>query len=321
VGVVEASTYLRPSLFALTVAAASGCGPGPIVLDDQPDERDPIVDHHHHQELWRATNTDVDFLFVIDNSGSMGPAQANLATSFPAFIEALEASGVNYRIGITTTDNGNPWCPGVTTPEHGHLVMSSCKSRLDDFLFSTDVDVRDLACNDVCTLDAAEIEILPTTTEYDATPTPRPWLEHIEGRKNIPATTDIAAAFACFAPQGVNGCGYEQPLESMYLALVRGMAVTEPEYGFLRKLAALVIVIVTDDYALPSNVDVCYAMLTDPGGLTAPDADDISAECLAHGYNLEFKLVRRFPALSGTTVSASCTLAGSPELSCPGIGG
>src|SRR5690606_3982152 len=124
-----------------------------------------------------------------------------------------------YRIGVTTTDNGNPWC-NATTPEAGALVMSSCRTRLGDFVFDT-VDAQDLACNDICSLDEDALEIIPTATEYDAEPTPRPWLERIEGHKNIPATTSTVEAFQCFGPQGINGCGFESPLESMSLALAR----------------------------------------------------------------------------------------------------
>jgi hypothetical protein len=199
-------------------------------------------------DLWDVEQHDVDILFVIDNSPSMGEEQAKLAANFDAFIDVLEAPDVraNYRIGITTTDNGNPWCPGyATTPEAGHLVASSCKTRLGDFVF--DVDVRDSACNDVCSLDADDLVIQPTRTEFDPDLAPRPWLENIEGVKNIPAGTDMAAAFACLGPQGIKGCGFEAPLESMYLALLRAKAKDEPEYGFLRSGALLAIVIVTDE--------------------------------------------------------------------------
>jgi hypothetical protein len=196
-----------------------------------------------------APSNDVDILFVIDNSGSMGEEQALLANSFGAFIDVLEAKHVraNYRIGVTTTDNGNPWCP-EGTPEGGNLVMSSCKDRLDDFSFGDgQADARDIACNDICTLEAQALEILPTTTEYDQQAAPRPWLESIDGIKNIPATTDMGEAFKCFGPQGINGCGFESPLESMYLALVRSQANTEASYGFLRSSAILAVVFVTDE--------------------------------------------------------------------------
>jgi hypothetical protein len=203
------------------------------------------------EDVQLTVNKDVDILFVIDNSGSMGEEQAILANNFGSFIEVLEAEDVeaNYRIGVTTSDNGNPWCPqGAYTPEAGNLVLSSCKTRLNDFLFNNGaIDVQDLACNDICNLDAAALEILPTTTDYDSTPKPRPWLENIEGKKNIPESTSTVDAFKCFGPQGINGCGFESQLESMYLSLSRAQTVDEDEYGFLRANAILAIVFVTDE--------------------------------------------------------------------------
>ncbi len=205
-----------------------------------------------------GANKDVDILFVIDNSGSMGEEQAILAANVSSFIEVLEADDVeaDYRIGITTTDMGNPWCPPEsTTPEAGRLVLSSCKTRLADFLFSDTVDVQDLACNDICTLDEAELEILPTTTDDDPDPKPRPWLERIAGKKNIPSTTSTAAAFACFGPQGVNGCGFESPLESMYFSLVRARSEDEANYGFMRDNAVLAVIFLTDEEDCSYNSD------------------------------------------------------------------
>jgi hypothetical protein len=196
-------------------------------------------------------NRDVDVLFVIDNSGSMGEEQATLAANVPALIDVLEQEHVraNYRIGITTTDNGNEWCPvGSTTPEAGKMVLSSCKSRLQDFLFNNgEVDVQDLACNDICLLTDAELQIAPTTTDFDPTPSPRPWLENNLGEKNIPESTSMVDAFRCFGPQGINGCGFESQLESMYLALKRAENTGEAEYGFVRPTAILAVVFLTDE--------------------------------------------------------------------------
>ncbi|WP_146662381.1 vWA domain-containing protein [Enhygromyxa salina] len=227
------------------LACLVGCGgPGlkPVDLESAPQADD---------QLQLTENKDVDILFVIDNSGSMGAEQANLAANFGAFIQVLEANDVeaNYRIGITTTDNGNPWCsPGATTPEAGNLVLSSCRTRMGDFIFNDgEEDVSDLACNDICTLDAAALEIQPTATDFDANPKPRPWLERIEGFTNIPAGTSTYDAFRCFGPQGINGCGFESPLESMYLALTRAQTADEDSYGFMRANALLAVVFVTDE--------------------------------------------------------------------------
>ncbi len=263
-------------------AAAEGTGTGTEGDDgsDGGEEPPPL-----------GVNKDVDILFVIDNSGSMGEEQATLAANVGAFINVLETVGVeaNYRIGVTTTDNGNPWCPaGTTTPEGGKLVMSSCKTRLDDFVFGNSIDVQDLACNDICTLSAEELEILPTTTDVDQNPAPRPWLENIEGKKNIPASTSTADAFACFGPQGINGCGFESPLESMYLALARSLTSGEASYGFMRANALLAVIFVTDEADCSYNKD--YSVIFEEGGnkvfWSDPDASfPTSAVCWNAGVD------------------------------------
>ena len=46
----------------------------------------------------------VDILFVDDNSGSMSFEQNQIAARFSNFVQALDARGADYRIGIITTD-------------------------------------------------------------------------------------------------------------------------------------------------------------------------------------------------------------------------
>jgi hypothetical protein len=236
----------------------------PVELDPEPEPDDRILLYEQK---------DVDILFVIDNSGSMGAEQAKLAASFGAFIEVLEQADVraNYRIGVTTTDNGNPFC-GATTPEAGKLVLSSCRERLEDFVY-LDVDARELACNDICTLDAAALAITPSKTELNPEPAPRPWLERIEGHQNIPATTSTVDAFRCFGPQGINGCGFESPLESMLLALSRSDAPEEPEYGFMRQSAVLAVVFVTDEVDCSYNKDYSGIFTGEQGTVFWSDPD------------------------------------------------
>jgi hypothetical protein len=48
---------------------------------------------------------DVDILFVIDNSGSMGGNQANLQNNFDSFMNAFTSAGVSYQIALITTDS------------------------------------------------------------------------------------------------------------------------------------------------------------------------------------------------------------------------
>lgn len=57
-----------------------------------------------------------DILFVVDNSGSMGPMQNSLAQNFSSFIQFFtSAVDVDFHIGVTTTDT-------TTNGERGALV-------------------------------------------------------------------------------------------------------------------------------------------------------------------------------------------------------
>ena len=50
---------------------------------------------------------DVDILFVIDNSGSMGSNQTNIKNNFDTFMNAFTAAGVSYQIALITTDDSS----------------------------------------------------------------------------------------------------------------------------------------------------------------------------------------------------------------------
>jgi hypothetical protein len=208
-----------------------------------------------------TVNKDVDILFIIDNSGSMGEEQGTLASNFESFINVLEEPGVeaNYRIGITTTDNGNPWC-GTTGPEAGKLRLTSCRSRPTEFVFngSEVVDATQAACYDVCpetytnpdtgdVIDLTNIAIQPTEIAGQEEAKARNWLENIEGRTNLPEGLSTVQAFQCFGPQGIDGCGFESHLESMWKALRRSETDDDPDFGFIRNNAILSIVHLTDE--------------------------------------------------------------------------
>ena len=45
-----------------------------------------------------------DVLFVVDSSGSMAEEQQKLTTNFPYFFEYLVTQGVDYHIGVVSTD-------------------------------------------------------------------------------------------------------------------------------------------------------------------------------------------------------------------------
>jgi len=256
-----------------------------------------------------SVNKDVDILFVIDNSGSMGEEQRNLSENFGNFLSVLEADDVaaNYRIGITTTDNNNPWCAGGS-PEGGNLVLSSCRGRINEFItegLAGPID-QSAACLDFCPEAYTNIEIKPTKTAKDNRNVPRPWIENINGVTNLPDIADLTTtqALQCFGPQGINGCGFEQHLESMYLALIRANSSDQPSYGFLRDAAILSIVFVTDEVDcsynnthdvifIPanrqgSNPETLAAFWHDPSGVfDATATQPTSAVCWNAGVRCE----------------------------------
>lgn len=69
------------------------------------------------QSVTIAANNKVDILMVIDNSGSMEYEQKSMAARMSSFISQL--AGLDYRIGITTTD------PSNATYGDGRLVALS----------------------------------------------------------------------------------------------------------------------------------------------------------------------------------------------------
>jgi hypothetical protein len=199
----------------------------------------------------------LDVLLIIDNSGSMGEEQALLASALiEPLLNPLDLSGVDWRLAVTTTDVGNnEWCPG-TTPEAGAFQFRACNDHLGDFLFNNGaVDVQDVACNSLCPYAPGKLHTLPTTTDEDPDPKPRPWMESIGGESNLPEDIDPALAALCVVPQGINGCGFEQPLEAMDLALARAQTAGNPESGFLRVHAGLLVIIVTDEADCSHNPD------------------------------------------------------------------
>ena len=201
----------------------------PVALDSESTTKEGIP---------LSVNRDVDILFVIDNSGSMGEEQRYISENFRRFIEQLEAEDVkaNYRIGVTTTDVENPGC-ARTTPENGKLRAQSCVDRIEEFTFvggNSGTVVREDACTDFCD---GSIE----TTDG------KPWIESIEGVTNLPAGVTTTQAFQCFGPQGINGCGMESHLEAMRKFFWRATAPSEPEFGFVRPNAILAVIFLTDE--------------------------------------------------------------------------
>ena len=244
----------------------------------------------------------IDLLFVIDNSGTMGEEQLNLAKNFPLLIQQLEGLTdannqplePNVNIMVTTTDFGNPLCKPFAKhdPEQGAPVSSACVKRLDRFtgLAQINPPVYEEACTDVCQLPGIEPindeQIIHFGPDGDNVP-PVPDAD-ING-DGIPDSA-VAQTLACIGPQGIDGCGYEAPLETMMQALNPTApwncnAPNDPtlcpkggtDKPFMRQGAILAIAIVTDE-ADCSVKD--YSIMTDDDFFASLDGEKLPSSAI-----------------------------------------
>ena len=104
---------VRPTwLRALVPMLAVGCDSDVNLFNDPPDLPVP-----NHPDLENETQTDVivqvttptvDVLWTIDNSCSMQDEQQALTENFPKFMDYVLGSGLDYHIGVTSTDLDDP---------------------------------------------------------------------------------------------------------------------------------------------------------------------------------------------------------------------
>ena len=194
---------------------------------------------------------EVDVLLVVDNSGSMAEEQLALARAMVGWVGQVLVEEQNYdvQVMVTTTDMGNPVCtpfqPAGYEPAQGAPVATGCNSRIDDFV---GLGADPLQVPEVCT------SVCPA----DVTPS-EPFVAFGRNGTNVPEVPDadidgdgvldspVAQAVACLVPQGIDGCGYESPLEAMLQALNPGAPWNDGERPFLRPNAALVVIVLTDE--------------------------------------------------------------------------
>jgi hypothetical protein len=187
--------------------------------------------------------TKVDVLFVVDNSPSMNPIQAELKSAFPTFATALNAfpskgAATSFHVGVVTTDLGS----GPTS------VGSNCK------VGGLGGRLQPLGA-------AHDISCLPPTGGENFMD-----IDQIGGGNNLPAGQSFEQTFTCMASVGDTGCGFEHVLESPYKALSGGI----PENaGFLRDDALLAVIWLTneDDCSADPNTDLFAQANTQYGGL------------------------------------------------------
>ncbi len=173
------------------------------------------------------TKDKVDLLFLIDNSPSMAPKQAELKSRFPQLIQILQDFGkmnpADYHIGVVTSDLGaGPY----------NINRGQCHPGGDGAQLQAKGAAADASCGTLGN-SLNYIEYNQKVTDAMGNPT-----------SNLPPGQDLATTFGCMASVGDLGCGFEQQLESVYKALHDNIPANA---GFLRDDAILVVVWVTDE--------------------------------------------------------------------------
>lgn len=196
-------------------------------------------------------NPNIDILFVMDNSGSMYDEQESLATWAQQYLfGTLDLSAgveLDLHIGVVSTDMGA-----------GPYSIAGCTGNGDSGQLQN------------------EPRVLGCTGPTD------PYIRDVDdgnGGRDRNYTGALADAFACVAQLGIEGCGFEQPLEAMKRAL------TNPyNDGFLRDDALLAVVFVTDedDCSVKDTAlfDTSQTEMSDPlGPLSSFRCFDFGVQC------------------------------------------
>ncbi len=200
-GSASVTTSTNPTSETTASTTDSGDATGPGVFFDLGVPDSPEIDMGCRK---------VDFLFAIDNSGSMTAQQVQLLNSFDGFITAIQASLAasvdSYHVGVVTSDNYNGNAVGCNTL--GDLVSQTSGSN---------------------------------SSNMDCTP-------FAEGHRFATEMDDLMEKFPCIAQVGTSGSGVEEPVTATIAALDPSKAVPGAcNENFLRDDAILVVVVLTDD--------------------------------------------------------------------------
>ncbi|MDC0723733.1 hypothetical protein [Nannocystis bainbridge] len=170
----------------------------------------------------------IDFLFVVDNSGSMAEEQEALAVSFDGFISSIQntVKVEDYHIMVVDTDAGNAFLQEC-------LVLCTFFPECEGY-----------PCNML-----PQPEGCDATLGVGLTKDPSDSECGVAGgqRYMVDGQPNLASTFECLAKVGTNGDGSERPMEAMVAAVG---PLTKPagcNDGFVRKDALLVVTFITDE--------------------------------------------------------------------------
>ncbi|HLT35350.1 MAG TPA: hypothetical protein VK034_03670, partial [Enhygromyxa sp.] len=267
----------RPALLlSATVLALAGCKPDPSEAetddgvgseDDEtgiPGDGDPS---EGGDKLDMATESDlppgemvgcekIDFLFVIDSSGSMADNQANLIASFPGLVAAMmnNVEADDWHVMVVDTDA--QW--GGTDCANACMSLGLCPDAPEFDCASPPPQFCDIS------LGAGQTGPMGQAASNED-------CALVGGNRYIEAgEPDLLTAFSCIARVGVDGSDAERPMDALVRAI--GPELGEPDgcnEGFVRDDAILVITIITDEpdeHSMGDPADWADAVIAAKGG-------------------------------------------------------
>jgi hypothetical protein len=199
--------------------------------------------------------TKVDFLFVIDHSGSMQSEQDALIASFSGFIDAIEARlefEGTFHILVTDVD---AWVYGACEEDgcqaaalcEAQSTTGECDCEWECGMRTLCTEYGDYVCGQTQPMECEEVLGAGVTYPrgYGASNTD---CDFASGARFIDGgEPDVASAFACAAQVGIGSSNPEVPMQAMVEAVRNGGDVGTCNEGFLRDDAILVVTVITDE--------------------------------------------------------------------------
>jgi hypothetical protein len=234
----------RVCALTLALGLAAGC------IEDHPAPSAPVLHAQQPpppQTFPASGGGQLDLLFVIDNSPSMGPMQAELMQSLGNLVAPLEALAVppDLHVGIVSSDLGAgrfQYVPGCRVGGDQGFLQNTPRHPTK------------------CGSGTGQGQLL-TVSDRFLTLAPDP----AGGPPKANFTGTLSDAFACYAALGDQGCGFEYQLASAQAALTpcspAGLSPAcpgGPNDGFLRQDAYLAVIVLSneDDASAPADTNL-----------------------------------------------------------------
>lgn len=197
----------------------------------------------------------VDFLFVIDNSGSMGDEQNNLISSFPLFIDTIEQTldqAQDYHIMALDIDAWvyegcefacNP--PAQCQDAMGNCNLFACLECASGLPCGLDPSYQ---CGTTTPMECEDVLGAGVTYPRGGGSSNQDCNFSTGARYMDSSEPDLASAFSCAAQVGTSSTALtEKPMEAMVQAVTPGTPAWDCNEGFIRDDAILVVTFITDE--------------------------------------------------------------------------